>query len=170
MMLFDVPPGILVLCVRQERTHRPSTSQQVADQSSSSQVCTCYAVAHLNSLRSLIGTISPAWLVRDHGQDLVQPAAHHPAAVPSHGLSTVCREGGPGTVPAAGENRFVLCQHFLNQSPNASVSNAFLSFVRVCHRQDANECWLQMVRVLQQKLEPLESVTPMEVRILSPVF
>ncbi|XP_007548814.1 ubiquitin carboxyl-terminal hydrolase 14-like [Poecilia latipinna] len=29
-------------------------------------------------------------------------------------------------------------------------------------QQDANECWLQMMRVLQQKLEPLEPVTPME--------
>ncbi|KAG7278410.1 hypothetical protein CRUP_038573 [Coryphaenoides rupestris] len=29
-------------------------------------------------------------------------------------------------------------------------------------QQDANECWLQMVRVLQQKLEPLEPETPME--------
>uniref|UniRef100_H2UAX6 Ubiquitin carboxyl-terminal hydrolase n=1 Tax=Takifugu rubripes TaxID=31033 RepID=H2UAX6_TAKRU len=29
-------------------------------------------------------------------------------------------------------------------------------------QQDANECWLQMMRVLQQKLEPLESATPME--------
>ena len=33
--------------------------------------------------------------------------------------------------------------------------------------QDANECWLQMVRVLQQKLEPLEPETPMEVILLS---
>ena len=33
--------------------------------------------------------------------------------------------------------------------------------------QDANECWLQMVRVLQQKLEPLEPETPMEVSLLS---
>lgn len=41
------------------------------------------------------------------------------------------------------------------------------SFVHVCCRQDANECWLQMMRVLQQKLEPLESDTPMEVRIPS---
>uniref|UniRef100_A0A668A9H2 Ubiquitin carboxyl-terminal hydrolase n=1 Tax=Myripristis murdjan TaxID=586833 RepID=A0A668A9H2_9TELE len=30
-------------------------------------------------------------------------------------------------------------------------------------QQDANECWLQMMRVLQQKLEPLEPETPMEV-------
>lgn len=30
--------------------------------------------------------------------------------------------------------------------------------------QDANECWLQMMRVLQQKLDPLESDTPMEVK------
>ncbi|KAF3858133.1 hypothetical protein F7725_011334 [Dissostichus mawsoni] len=29
-------------------------------------------------------------------------------------------------------------------------------------QQDANECWLQMMRVLQQKLEPLEPETPME--------
>uniref|UniRef100_A0A8C5HKG3 Ubiquitin carboxyl-terminal hydrolase n=1 Tax=Gouania willdenowi TaxID=441366 RepID=A0A8C5HKG3_GOUWI len=29
-------------------------------------------------------------------------------------------------------------------------------------QQDANECWLQMMRVLQQKLEPLESETSME--------
>ncbi|KAM3866241.1 ubiquitin carboxyl-terminal hydrolase 14 [Diretmus argenteus] len=29
-------------------------------------------------------------------------------------------------------------------------------------QQDANECWLQVVRVLQQKLEPLEPETPME--------
>uniref|UniRef100_A0A8C4E475 Ubiquitin carboxyl-terminal hydrolase n=1 Tax=Dicentrarchus labrax TaxID=13489 RepID=A0A8C4E475_DICLA len=29
-------------------------------------------------------------------------------------------------------------------------------------QQDANECWLQMMRVLQQKLEPLEAETPME--------
>uniref|UniRef100_A0A8D3E8S7 Ubiquitin carboxyl-terminal hydrolase 14 n=1 Tax=Scophthalmus maximus TaxID=52904 RepID=A0A8D3E8S7_SCOMX len=29
-------------------------------------------------------------------------------------------------------------------------------------QQDANECWLQMMRVLQQKLEPLEQETPME--------
>uniref|UniRef100_A0A7N8XC40 Ubiquitin carboxyl-terminal hydrolase n=1 Tax=Mastacembelus armatus TaxID=205130 RepID=A0A7N8XC40_9TELE len=29
-------------------------------------------------------------------------------------------------------------------------------------QQDANECWLQMVRVLQQKLEPLEPEAPME--------
>lgn len=32
--------------------------------------------------------------------------------------------------------------------------------------QDANECWLQMMRVLQQKLEPLESATPMEVELV----
>uniref|UniRef100_A0A8C4GJF6 Ubiquitin carboxyl-terminal hydrolase 14 n=1 Tax=Dicentrarchus labrax TaxID=13489 RepID=A0A8C4GJF6_DICLA len=31
-------------------------------------------------------------------------------------------------------------------------------------QQDANECWLQMMRVLQQKLEPLEAETPMEVK------
>uniref|UniRef100_A0A6Q2X7Y9 Ubiquitin carboxyl-terminal hydrolase n=1 Tax=Esox lucius TaxID=8010 RepID=A0A6Q2X7Y9_ESOLU len=30
-------------------------------------------------------------------------------------------------------------------------------------QQDANECWLQMMRVLQQKLEPEEPETPMEV-------
>ncbi|TNN67571.1 Ubiquitin carboxyl-terminal hydrolase 14 [Liparis tanakae] len=30
-------------------------------------------------------------------------------------------------------------------------------------QQDANECWLQMMRVLQQKLEPLEPETSMEV-------
>lgn len=39
--------------------------------------------------------------------------------------------------------------------------------VSVCHfflsSQDANECWLQMMRVLQQKLEPLEPETSMEV-------
>jgi len=29
-------------------------------------------------------------------------------------------------------------------------------------QQDANECWLQMMRVLQQKLEPQEPETPME--------
>ncbi|XP_066575313.1 ubiquitin carboxyl-terminal hydrolase 14 isoform X2 [Amia ocellicauda] len=29
-------------------------------------------------------------------------------------------------------------------------------------QQDANECWLQMMRVLQQKLEPLEQEAPME--------
>ncbi|KAF7664871.1 hypothetical protein LDENG_00163110 [Lucifuga dentata] len=29
-------------------------------------------------------------------------------------------------------------------------------------QQDANECWLQIIRVLQQKLEPLELETPME--------
>ncbi|XP_033854405.2 ubiquitin carboxyl-terminal hydrolase 14-like isoform X1 [Acipenser ruthenus] len=29
-------------------------------------------------------------------------------------------------------------------------------------QQDANECWIQMMRVLQQKLEPLEGETPME--------
>ncbi|XP_063075397.1 ubiquitin carboxyl-terminal hydrolase 14 [Engraulis encrasicolus] len=29
-------------------------------------------------------------------------------------------------------------------------------------QQDANECWVQMMRVLQQKLEPLEPETPME--------
>lgn len=29
-------------------------------------------------------------------------------------------------------------------------------------QQDANECWLQMMRVLQQKLEPAEPETPME--------
>ncbi|XP_076001210.1 ubiquitin carboxyl-terminal hydrolase 14 [Genypterus blacodes] len=29
-------------------------------------------------------------------------------------------------------------------------------------QQDANECWLQMIRVLQQKLESLEPETPME--------
>uniref|UniRef100_A0A3P8Z6X9 Ubiquitin carboxyl-terminal hydrolase n=1 Tax=Esox lucius TaxID=8010 RepID=A0A3P8Z6X9_ESOLU len=29
-------------------------------------------------------------------------------------------------------------------------------------QQDANECWLQMMRVLQQKLEPEEPETPME--------
>lgn len=32
--------------------------------------------------------------------------------------------------------------------------------------QDANECWLQMMRVLQQKLDPLESDTPMEVELV----
>lgn len=32
--------------------------------------------------------------------------------------------------------------------------------------QDANECWLQMMRVLQQKLDPLESATPMEVELV----
>lgn len=31
--------------------------------------------------------------------------------------------------------------------------------------QDANECWLQMMRVLQQKLEPLEPETAMEVML-----
>ncbi|TNN25662.1 Ubiquitin carboxyl-terminal hydrolase 14 [Liparis tanakae] len=31
-------------------------------------------------------------------------------------------------------------------------------------QQDANECWLQMMRVLQQKLEPLEPETSMEVK------
>uniref|UniRef100_A0A3Q2ZJU7 Ubiquitin carboxyl-terminal hydrolase n=1 Tax=Hippocampus comes TaxID=109280 RepID=A0A3Q2ZJU7_HIPCM len=34
-------------------------------------------------------------------------------------------------------------------------------------QQDANECWLQMMRVLQQKLEPLEPETPMEVESAS---
>uniref|UniRef100_A0A8C2WEK8 Ubiquitin carboxyl-terminal hydrolase n=1 Tax=Cyclopterus lumpus TaxID=8103 RepID=A0A8C2WEK8_CYCLU len=34
-------------------------------------------------------------------------------------------------------------------------------------QQDANECWLQMMRVLQQKLEPLEPETSMEVKHLS---
>ncbi|XP_061878436.1 ubiquitin carboxyl-terminal hydrolase 14 [Entelurus aequoreus] len=29
-------------------------------------------------------------------------------------------------------------------------------------QQDANECWLEMMRVLQQKLEPIEAETPME--------
>uniref|UniRef100_A0A3Q3WSN2 Ubiquitin carboxyl-terminal hydrolase n=1 Tax=Mola mola TaxID=94237 RepID=A0A3Q3WSN2_MOLML len=29
-------------------------------------------------------------------------------------------------------------------------------------QQDANECWLQMMKVLQQKLDPLEADTPME--------
>ncbi|XP_062850627.1 ubiquitin carboxyl-terminal hydrolase 14 isoform X2 [Trichomycterus rosablanca] len=29
-------------------------------------------------------------------------------------------------------------------------------------QQDANECWVQMMRVLQQKLEPIEPETPME--------
>lgn len=32
--------------------------------------------------------------------------------------------------------------------------------------QDANECWLQMMRVLQQKLDSLESDTPMEVKLV----
>lgn len=31
--------------------------------------------------------------------------------------------------------------------------------------QDANECWLQMMRVLQQKLETLEPETAMEVNL-----
>lgn len=29
--------------------------------------------------------------------------------------------------------------------------------------QDANECWVQVMRVLQQKLEPIEDDTDMEV-------
>uniref|UniRef100_A0A672ZU97 Ubiquitin carboxyl-terminal hydrolase n=1 Tax=Sphaeramia orbicularis TaxID=375764 RepID=A0A672ZU97_9TELE len=37
-------------------------------------------------------------------------------------------------------------------------------------QQDANECWLQMMRVLQQKLEPLEPETPMEkTRVMSSI-
>lgn len=124
---------------------------------------------HWNSLRCLFWMISPAWPVWDHGQDFIQPAAHNPAAVPSHGISAVCREGGSGTVPAAGGNCFALCQRFLNRSPNCCVVTVFGSFVHVCFCQDANECWLQMVRVLQQKLEPLESDTPMEVRISNTV-
>lgn len=124
------------------------------------------AVIHLISLGTLIFIVSPAWLVWDHGQDLIEPPAHHPAAVPSHGLSAVCREGGSGTVPAAGGKVFTLSQHF-HQSLNACDLTA-----RLCTSasvQDANECWLQMVRVLQQKLEPLESETPM-VRIASRFF
>lgn len=42
------------------------------------------------------------------------------------------------------------------------MQSNFLVFV-VLFPQDANECWLQMMRVLQQKLEPLEPETPMEV-------
>lgn len=47
---------------------------------------------------------STSWLVRDHGQDLIQSPAHHFAAVPPYGLSTVCWEGRPGAVSPAGEN------------------------------------------------------------------
>lgn len=47
---------------------------------------------------------SSSWLVRDHGEDLLEPPAYHLTAVCPHGLSTVCWEGRPGTVPAAGED------------------------------------------------------------------
>lgn len=47
---------------------------------------------------------SSSWLVRDHGQDLLEPPTDHLTAVRPHGLSTVCWEGRPGTVPAAGED------------------------------------------------------------------
>lgn len=33
---------------------------------------------------------SPPRLVRDHGEDLLEPPAHHPPAVRPHGLSPVC--------------------------------------------------------------------------------
>lgn len=46
------------------------------------------------------------------------------------------------------------------------ASIACLFFVLFSIFQDANECWLQMMRVLQQKLEPLEPETPMEVNLL----
>lgn len=36
--------------------------------------------------------------------------------------------------------------------------------------QDANECWVQIMRVLQQKLEPQEPETPLEARISYYIF
>lgn len=100
---------------------------------------------------------SSSWLVRDHGQDLLEPPAHHLTAVPPHGLSTVCWEGRPGTVPAAGEDPGVATAPH-NETVASKRLDLFVS------PQDANECWLQMMRVLQQKLDPLELDTPMEVK------
>lgn len=103
-------------------------------------------------------------LVRDHGQDLLQPPADHLAAVRPHGLPTVCWEGRPGTVPAAGEDPEV--DVALTMGPkHLKVHQPFFVFLL---SQDANECWLQMMRVLQQKLDPLESATPMEVELVFP--
>lgn len=72
----------------------------------------CYRVLHLNSLWTFICIASPAWLVWDHGQDLIEPPAHYFAAVPSHGFPAVCREGRSGTVPAAGEACYKLMHMF----------------------------------------------------------
>lgn len=103
---------------------------------------------------------SPSWLVRDHGQDLLEPPAYHLTAVRPHGLSTVCWEGRPGTVPAAGEDPEVDVVLTI-ETKHLKVYQPFF----FCS-QDANECWLQMMRVLQQKLDPLESATPMEVELV----
>lgn len=60
----------------------------------------------------------------------------------------------------------VMCRvsTFLSWYVECRYCRTWSHFFAFLFPQDANECWLQMMRVLQQKLESLEPETPMEVK------